>query len=197
MWDEVAGLRDGGRSRNASGCENSPMKKHAFHLLGAIPFLLATLSWGHGSPAEPAAGEYARHLGALGELSVAVAEAMPAEKYGFRPHPESMTFGELMTHIATTNYQFCAGLKDSVPPDMKAPKTKDGITEVLADSFQYCSGVVNSLSESQLNAAHSSPDGRLPGRDVLLAMYIHVAHHRGQAEIYLRDNGIKPPGYRI
>jgi uncharacterized damage-inducible protein DinB len=28
-------------------------------------------------------------------------------------------------------------------------------------------------------------------------MYIHVAHHRGQAEIYLRDNRIKPPGYRI
>ena len=37
----------------------------------------------------------------------------------------------------------------------------------------------------------------LPGRDVLLAMYIHVAHHRGQAEIYLRDKGIKPPAYKI
>ena len=37
--------------------------------------------------------------------------------------------------------------------------------------------------------------GRVNG--ILLAMYIHVAHHRGQAEIYLRDNGIKPPPYRI
>jgi uncharacterized damage-inducible protein DinB len=44
---------------------------------------------------------------------------------------------------------------------------------------------------------HNSPDGKLPGRDVLLAMYVHVAHHRGQAEIYLRDNGIKPPSYRV
>jgi uncharacterized damage-inducible protein DinB len=46
-------------------------------------------------------------------------------------------------------------------------------------------------------SAHDSPDGHLPGRDILLAMYIHVAHHRGQAEIYLRDKGIRPPGYRI
>jgi uncharacterized damage-inducible protein DinB len=37
----------------------------------------------------------------------------------------------------------------------------------------------------------------LSGREVLLAMYVHVAHHRGQAEIYLRDKGIKPPSYMI
>jgi len=122
---------------------------------------------------------------------------MPADKYGFKPHPESMTFGELMNHIAGTNYQFCAGLKDSQPPTLPSPTDKEGITKFLADSFQYCSAVVSNLSETQLSAVHSSPDGRLPGRDVLLVMYIHVAHHRGQAEIYLRDNGIKPPGYRI
>jgi uncharacterized damage-inducible protein DinB len=58
--------------------------------------------------------------------------------------------------------------------------------------------VIPNLREEQLRAAHNSPDGRrLPGWEVLLAMYIHVAHHRGQAEIYLRDEGIKPPSYRI
>lgn len=51
--------------------------------------------------------------------------------------------------------------------------------------------------EEQLSTPHNSPDGRLLGREILLAMYIHVAHHRGQAEIYLRDKGIKSPGYRI
>ena len=144
-----------------------------------------------------AAGEYSWHLAALGQLSVAVAQAMPAEKYGFRPHPESMTFGELMAHIASTNYQFCSGLKDTNPPALPSPSDKDGISKFLADSFQYCSRIVNDLSDQELRATHNSPDGRLSGREVLLAMYIHVAHHRGQAEIYLRDNGIKPPGYRI
>lgn len=53
------------------------------------------------------------------------------------------------------------------------------------------------LTEEQLSAPHNSPDGRLLGREVILAMYIHVAHHRGQAEIYLRDKGIQPPSYMI
>lgn len=145
----------------------------------------------------PAAGEYSKHYAALGKLSIAVALAMPAEQYAFRPHPDSMNFGQLMSHIATTNYQFCAGLKDSDPPPLPAPTAKDDVVKFLTDSFEYCSAVIPKLTAEQLNQAHNSPDGRLSGREVLLAMYIHVAHHRGQAEIYLRDKGIKPPSYMI
>ena len=144
-----------------------------------------------------AAGEYQRHFAALRKLSVAVAETMPADQYGFRPAAESMNFSELMSHIATTNYQFCAALKDSAPPQLNSAADRDGIIKLLSDSFDYCSGIIDQLSEEQLTAIHNTPDGRLNGRETLLAMYIHVAHHRGQAEIYLRDNGIKPPGYRI
>jgi uncharacterized damage-inducible protein DinB len=155
------------------------------------------LSFAMAETTPPAAGEYAKHFGPLSKLSIAVAQTMPADQYSFRPAPESMTFGELMSHIATTNYQFCAGLKDSTPPSLPSPGDKQGVVEFLTHSFDYCSDVIANLSEEQLNKAHDSPDGRLPGRDVLLAMYIHVAHHRGQAEIYLRDKGIKPPPYRI
>jgi uncharacterized damage-inducible protein DinB len=144
-----------------------------------------------------AAGEYAKHFAALSGLSVAVAQAMPPDQYGFRPHPDSMDFGQLMSHIATTNYQFCSGLKDTQPPAMPSPKEKDAVVKFLNDSFAYCTDVISNLTDSQLSAAHDSPDGHLPGREVLLAMYVHVAHHRGQAEIYLRDKGIKPPSYRI
>lgn len=147
--------------------------------------------------AVPAAGEYSKHFAALGELSIAVAQAMPPEQYAFRPHPESMDFGQLMSHIATTNYQFCAGLKDSDPPALPSPTDKDGVGKFLGDSFDYCSAVIANLTDEQLNKTHNSPDGRLLGREILLAMYIHVAHHRGQAEIYLRDKGIRPPSYRI
>ncbi len=145
------------------------------------------------------AAEYAQHFSALSKLSVAVAEAMPADQYSFKPHPESMTFGELMIHIAGTNFAFCAGLKDTKPPiDPSVSSTdKDAVVKFLSDSFSYCSGIIPTLTELQLTQAHNSPDGRLPGREVLLAMYIHVAHHRGQAEIYLRDKGIRPPSYRM
>ena len=145
----------------------------------------------------PSSAEYARHFGALSKLSIAVAQTMPADHYHFRPHPESMDFGQLMVHIASTNYQFCAGLKDSAPPKLPSPSDKDGVIRFLSGSFDYCAEVIPKLTEKQLQAAHNSPDGRMPGRDILLSMYIHVAHHRGQAEIYLRDEGIRPPRYMI
>jgi uncharacterized damage-inducible protein DinB len=144
-----------------------------------------------------AASDYTKHFNALGKLSVAVAEAMPPAQYAFRPDPGSMTFGELMSHVATTNYQFCAGLKDVQPPAMPSPTDKDGIVKFLSSSFEYCSSVIPNLTEEQVSEAHDSPDGRMPGREVLLALYVHVAHHRGQAEVYLRDKGITPPSYRF
>jgi len=168
-------------------------KTAAFMVLACAAFVAASTAIVRANTAE----EYAKHFAALSQLSVAVAQAMPADQFGFRPHEESMDFGQLMTHIATTNYQFCAGLKDSNTPNLPSPTAKDGIVKFLSDSFDYCSGVISALSEEQLSRTHNSPDGNLAGREVLLAMYIHVAHHRGQAEIYLRDKGIRPPSYRI
>jgi len=133
------------------------------------------------------AREYSKHFGALTELSVAVAQAMPPAKFGFRPHPESMTFGEPMSHIATTNYQFCAALKDSALPALPTLAGKAAIVKFLSASFDYCAAVIPNLTEEQLNMVNNSPDGNLPGREVLLAMYIHVAHHRGQADVTLAD----------
>ena len=147
--------------------------------------------------AADSAGDYVRHFDPLAKLSVAVAEAMPAGQYAFRPDPGSMSFGEVMTHIAITNDQFCAGLKDTNPPDVPSPTDKDGIVKFLSSSFDYCAGVIPSLTDEQIAKPHNSPDGRMPGREVLLAMYVHVAHHRGQAEVYLRDKGIVPPQYRF
>jgi len=172
------------------------MKSHGIvGLVVLIPILLLAANPA-AVPPDPA-GEYFKPFAALSKLSVAVAQAMPPEKYSFRPHPDSMNFGELMSHIATTNYQFCAGLKDSAPPAFPSVKDKSGIVKFLSDSFEYCSALISSLSTEQMDQTHDSPDGRLAGRELLLAMYVHVAHHRGQAEIYLRDNGVKPPSYMI
>jgi DinB family protein len=96
-------------------------------------------------------GEYAKHFGALRKLSVEVAQAMPAEEYGFKPHSESMNFGELMGHIATTNYQFSAGLQDVTTPELPSPKDKDGYVKFLSDSFEYCGTIIPKLTDAQMS----------------------------------------------
>jgi hypothetical protein len=104
-----------------------------------------------------AAGEYEKHFDALAKLSMAVAQAMPADKYGFKPHPESITFGELMSHIAATNYQFYAGLKDTNPPGLPPPAGREGVIEFLSDSFAYCLAIISSATEQQMASVHRGP----------------------------------------
>ena len=144
-----------------------------------------------------AAREYDKHFEALTKLSIAVAQAMPAEQYGFKPHPESMAFGELMSRIAATNYQFCAALKDTNPPELPSPTDRDAIIRFLSDSFSYCSAIISSATRQQMISMHDSPDGRLTRREVLLAMFVHVAHHRGQAEVYLATSSMMLGTWRL
>jgi uncharacterized damage-inducible protein DinB len=129
------------------------------------------------------------------KLAVAVAEAMPAEQYAFRPGPGSMSFGEQMAHLAWGNYAFCEALNDKPAPAASTATAKDALVKLVGDSFDSCSTAIAGLTEEQLNRLHNSPDGRMPGREILLALYVHMAHHRGQAEVYLRVQGIRPPGY--
>jgi len=128
-------------------------------------------------------------------LAIGVAAAMPPVQYAFRPDPESMSFGEQIAHVAQTNFAFCAGLKDTSPPPDPSATGKDALVKYLADSFDYCSTAIASVTAEQMEQPHSSPDGRLNGRELLLALYVHMAHHRGQQEVYLRIKGIKPPQY--
>jgi hypothetical protein len=86
----------------------------------------------------------------------------------FSPHPESMTLGELMTHIATTNYQCCAGLTDSEMPALPDTTDKDAIVKFLSDSARSSAGQVCPPRAS------SCASGNL-----------------------LRVNGIKPPNYMV
>jgi len=85
------------------------------------------------------------------------------EQYGFRPHPESMSFGELLAHIATTNYQFCAGLKDSEAPALPSPIDKAARVKFLSDSFDYCSVVIRTLLRSNSTNRTTLPTDVSPG----------------------------------
>jgi hypothetical protein len=134
------------------------MRSRIALLLAVLPLFLFNVARAAANPATPAA-EYSTHFDALTKLSIAVAQAMPADQYSFKPHPESMNFGELMSHIAVTNYQFCAGIKDTNPPDLPSPTDKDGVVKFLSDSFSYCSGVISTLTEDQLSNATTHPTG--------------------------------------
>ena len=58
---------------------------------------------------------FAKHWQTAKEFTMAVAEAMPPESYGFKPNPEELSFGQLMIHIAAQNSDSCASATGTKP----------------------------------------------------------------------------------
>ena len=137
-------------------------------------------------------------------FTLAVAEAMPADKYDFKVAPEERSFGELMIHIAASQAERFAQISGAQPPfnvdEHSQESDKADVLKVLAQSFDFCIARLDSLTPAQLNKNYRVDWYERPevsGREMVSAMFVHTAHHRGQAEVYLRANGITPPAYRF
>ena len=149
----------------------------------------------------------AKHWKTSGEFTIAVANAMPADGYTFRPNPEEMSYGQLMAHIAAVNLNACAnasGLaKPALPPKIaewskdtqKVDVDKDTAVAFLRDSFDFCNKAVAAMTPERMDTVVGPPNRNLTGFEWLWAYFTHTAHHRGLAEVYLRVKGLKPPGY--
>ena len=150
----------------------------------------------------------AKHWRTSKEFTLAVADAMPASHYDFKPNVEEMSFGKVMAHIAMANNGACAavgGLKAPAPPEKLAAAYKDPAgtfdkemtMQFLRDSFDFCEKVISGITPAKLDAMTGPEGHQMSGRERLWAYFTHTAHHRGQAEVYLRVNNIKPPDYRF
>ena len=130
--------------------------------------------------------------------TLAVAEAMPADSYDFRPVPEEFTFAVQMIHLAHTNYAWFGKVLGE-PQTIADPKSEEkaDVLPYLQATFDYCIAALERITPEQLNQTVTNIATRAKGsgRDALLNLYLHTAHHRGQAVVYLRLKGIKPPVY--
>ncbi|MGA2134791.1 MAG: DinB family protein [Bryobacteraceae bacterium] len=170
-----------------------------------LPIMAAALALA--APMFPAdeAALFAKHWQTSKEFTLAVAEAMPAADYNFKPNDEEMSFGKVMTHIAQNNIRAFAtvsGLKPlETPPKIAAafadPKggvfDKESTIQFLRDSFDYCAKALPEITPEKADAMF----GPATGRERLWSCFTHTAHHRGQAEVYLRIKNIKPPDYKF
>lgn len=138
------------------------------------------------------------------QFTLDVADAMPAEHYGFRPNSDEMTFGEQMLHIAVSNvYRFheITGIASPFELNLDKPLSPDkaNVLRVLEQSFDYVIEALPRITPEQLQHSWHIPSwkGRNDpdGRAMILNMFVHTAHHRAQCEVYLRAKGVKPPDY--
>jgi len=166
-------------------------------VLVAVGVLAATLTL----RADPMMDEFLARWATTRAFTLEVADAMPEADYGFKPTPGEMGFGALMWHIAIANefrFSQVAGVAFT-PPAGPLPADKATILKGVAASFDRCAALAAKLTPAQLDASYQVDWVGMPtatGRQILSAMFTHTAHHRGQAEVYLRLKGIVPPKYR-
>jgi len=141
---------------------------------------------------------FAKHWQIAKEFTLAVAEAMPAESYDFKPNPEELSFGRLMTHIAAQNSDSCASATGTKPLAEPAATDRQTAIKFLTETFDKCTKELDAMPPEQLNKEVYKFRGQpVLAREALWYTFTHMAHHRGQAEVYLRVKNIKPPAWRF
>jgi uncharacterized damage-inducible protein DinB len=124
-------------------------------------------------------------------------EAMPADKFSYKPTPEQITFGHLVVHIADSNNRACSWVSGMAAPkvdELKDTDAKDKLLAATKASFEFCSGALAKLDDSKLGENVEMFGGRtLPRSMAAFALASGWADHYGMAAIYLRLNGIVPP----
>ena len=127
----------------------------------------------------------------------AAAEEMPADKYGFKPTPEQISFGHMVMHIAMVNDFLCSKIGDTPAPataDLKDTDGKDKLVAALKTSFDYCAAAVNGMHDSKLGDEVELRGGHKATRAFALITLTNdwADHYSGEA-MYLRLNGLLPP----
>ena len=127
---------------------------------------------------------------------VASAEQVPEADYAYKPTDGVRTIGQLVGHVANSNYFFCSqGGAGESPNKVDIEKTVSSMAELVAAvkaAFAYC------------DAAYALPDAKLTDEVELFGMKgsklwvlnfnaVHNAEHYGNLVTYLRMKGMVPP----
>lgn len=146
------------------------------------------------------------------EYTLAMLDAMPAEAFDTKPNPAQRSFGDQFRHLAVANVVYFRSFGLVPVPDATlttdskllnkyaAETDKAAVRKFLVASFDYVSSVLVKMTQKDLTRTDIVMwKGEVPhsGTDVCLRAYMHTAHHRGQAVVYLRVKGIAPPAWKF
>jgi len=128
-----------------------------------------------------------------------LAEAIPADKYTWRPSDDTRSIAEVFLHISAANYNLYK-LVGTPPPtgiDLKglekSTTDKTKIVATLKDSFAHAKQAIKAMSDADLEKSLDWFGGKNTERGILLFIVRHTAEHLGQSIAYARMVGVVPP----
>jgi len=130
--------------------------------------------------------------------TIEVARQMPAEKYGFKPSPEEMSFDEQILHTMRLMQSLCKTFLNGAANPVKIPDSaldKAATIRLLDNVYDYTISTLQNFNPAELPDTVSffvKPTNKL---QIINLLNDHQTHHRAQLVVYLRVNGLKPPDY--
>ncbi len=130
---------------------------------------------------------------------VALAEAMPHEKFDFRPTERQMGFQDQLLHIKSNmewlGSTYFGGQKQDKTKPNTSKLTKEETIKSLIEGFDEVSTILKNTPSSALLEKVEFFAGKKTKLQILNLLQDHVTHHRGQLIVYLNLNNIEPPKY--
>ncbi|MEQ9286533.1 MAG: DinB family protein [Cyclobacteriaceae bacterium] len=133
-----------------------------------------------------------------------LADVMPEESYGFKPHDSLRTFAGQLAHIAGSSKvianMFLKDIKPDGPPaDMDvSAMSKEDMKNMITKNLNETWDIIKTMSDDQLiNEKTKSFSGNEMSRlEGLWLVHDHLTNHKAKANMYIRVSGNKPPKYR-
>ncbi len=132
----------------------------------------------------------------LSGVVIAAAEKMPEANYSFKPTPEVRSFGQLVGHLADSQYFFCSSVAGEPAPASGIEKSKTSKAELVAalkEAVAYCSKVYAGMTDAKGSEMTKLMDANFAKLTVLSANTAHDYEHYGNMVTYMRLKGIVPP----
>jgi uncharacterized damage-inducible protein DinB len=163
-----------------------------------LSFASSHLVFAQGSDNKAMVTAMVKHWEASKDLSLAVANAMPDGDYAFKATPAEMTFGQQMNHLAAGNGNYCSAAMGTKNPIGKAADdTKATALKNITTAYDFCIDGIKEMTDADLLKTVSMHGSSITKFELFWGGFTHAAHHRGQAEVYLRLKGVTPPTYKF
>jgi len=168
----------------------------------ALTILSTAAAWGQAAaPSVPAGfrGEFLNEVAFVGKRLTDLANAMPAEKYSWRPAAGVRSVGEVYVHVATGNAflpSFTgAKIPDGYSRDMEKTLTdKAKVIDAMSKSFDHLKSFAMSMSDADLEKKVKIFGGlEVTQRELMVIILNHMHEHLGQSIAYARMNSVTPP----
>lgn len=174
----------------------------------ALPALAQMPAQG-AAPADPFSKALKASFDTVTRYLAGSAEKMPEANYPFKPTPEVRSFGEILGHVANSQFSYCARVKGEKNPndgnDFEKKTAKADLVKALNDSTAYCAPVYDTMTDAKAMepvAPPPAPAAGAPARPAqppamrlrfLLGNVTHDQEHYGNLVTYLRLKGLVPP----